>query len=247
MSTPRVVLWDLEHTLIDTGGLTRQLYTDAFNDVFGIRCSEFPHNVGVPERAVLRQTLCWHGLIPTESALLAFHAAVARRCHEALSDGRFHQYSRILPGVLDTLEHLRQQPILHTVYTDNVRPLVQAKLHATGLDQHLVVDCGAYGDDTEHRHELIPTALQSCRARLDTPVAGEDVVVLGDAPANVHAARQAGARMAAVATGFHSPEQLRTAGAATVLPDMSIPSQVDTVLRHARTPALPTVEATDER
>lgn len=92
------------------------------------------------------------------------------------------------------------------------------KLRATGLDTHFRWVCGAFGDDHRDRAELVRIARQRC----DNEGADLDqVVVVGDTPADITAARTAGARAVGVATGRFTTAELDAAGADTTLDDLT--------------------------
>jgi len=83
--------------------------------------------------------------------------------------------------------------------------------------------CGAFGEDAESRHELVPIAIDRARALGCPPVAPDDVIVIGDTPLDVECARRAGVRSLAVATGGCDVDTLLAAGA-----DLAVESLADT-------------------
>jgi phosphoglycolate phosphatase-like HAD superfamily hydrolase len=120
------------------------------------------------------------------------------------------------------------------VLTGNVRKLAEVKLAALGLKSGIDLCIGAYGDDHEERAELVHVARRRAagvHGRLPGDFDGPATVVIGDTPLDIEAALAAGARAIGVATGGYRPDELASAGAHAVLPDLSDTQLVlDTVL-----------------
>src|SRR5262249_15895295 len=91
--------------------------------------------------------------------------------------------------------------VVQSVLTGNVRPMAEMKLGALGLDGHLDLEAGAYGESHEIRSELVHLARGNAARRYGTDFAGTATVLVGDTPLDVAAARATGARVVAVATG----------------------------------------------
>jgi phosphoglycolate phosphatase len=121
--------------------------------------------------------------------------------------------------------------VVQSVLTGNVRPLAEAKLETLGLTGHLDLDIGAYGDHHENRAELVYLARRNAARAYRQDFAGEATVVIGDTPLDVAAARAAGARSVAVATGASSAAELAAAHPDVVLPDLT---HTDAVLAAIR-------------
>jgi len=107
------------------------------------------------------------------------------------------------------------------VLTGNVRPMAEMKLAALGLDDHLDLEAGAYGDSHEVRAELVHVARGNAARRYGTDFAGAATVLVGDTPLDVAAALETGARAVAVATGGTTAARLAESGAHAVLPDLA--------------------------
>jgi len=111
--------------------------------------------------------------------------------------------------------------VVQSVLTGNVRPMAEMKLGALGLDGHLDLEAGAYGESHEIRSELVHLARGNAARRYGTDFAGTATVLVGDTPLDVAAARATGARVVAVATGGTSAAKLAESGADAVLPDLT--------------------------
>ncbi|MER6530660.1 HAD family hydrolase [Streptomyces sp. NPDC001508] len=210
---PELVLWDIDHTLMATRGLGRELWAEAFHQVTGVRMREQADVTGSTERVILRETARLHDVPYTDGLFTAFAEALGavhlRRVAELRERGH------ALPGAVAVLSAVAEQGVRQSVVTGNVRGAAEVKLAVFGLDSYLSLDGGAYGEDGEGRPELLRAALK--RAAVPPGAA----VFLGDTRADVAAGHGAGVRVVAVATGRASASDLGNAGADVVLDDLS--------------------------
>jgi len=125
----------------------------------------------------------------------------------------------VLPGATESLEALaREQEVTQSVLTGNTVEVAYIKLRAFGLDRHLDLSIGAYGNDHRDRSRLVDIARSRAIEQLDTPIQADQVILVGDTPNDVAAALTAGARVIGVASGRYSLEQLTSAGATWSVP-----------------------------
>lgn len=208
----RLVLWDIDHTLIDTRGVGRELSAAAFQRTLGPAMRRQAKIDGITEPVIFRETAKLHGLDTDRSDFERFAAALTEEHLAQAADLR--ERGHALPGAAAALDLLAAHGIQQTVVSGNVRPVAEIKLQVFGLDRHILWDLGAYGEDDDLRAELVRLSLQ----RADTsPV---DAVLIGDTPADVEGAHANGVRVIAVASGRSDEVALREAGAETVLPDL---------------------------
>jgi len=148
-STRRLILWDIDHTLIETRGLGGELYANAFEIATGTRMVHKADVTGQTEPSILIATLRLHGITEDEPHLSRYEAALpaAYDRHRDLLARR----GRILPGARQTLAALASRPqLMQSVLTGNLREVARIKLEVFGLDRYLDLDVGAYGgDDTD--------------------------------------------------------------------------------------------------
>lgn len=209
-----LVLWDIDHTLVDTRGVGRELWAEAFEEVTGQPMREQARIDGSTEPVILRETLELHGLEGSralfERFAQALGAAHIRRAAELRERGH------ALPGAPSLLSALAARDgIVQTAVTGNIRAAAQVKLAAFGLDPYVDLTIGAFGEDADGRPELVRTALGRAQ------VGPESAVLVGDTPSDVQGGLGAGVRVVGVATGRTSAEDLRAAGAAEVVEDLS--------------------------
>ncbi|MFI0820538.1 HAD family hydrolase [Streptomyces sp. NPDC021098] len=209
-----LVLWDIDHTLVDTRGVGRALWAEAFEEVTGRSMREQARVDGSTEPVILRETLKLHGLEPSRALFELFAqalgAAHVRRAAELRDRGRALRGTGALLSALAAREGVRQ-----TVVTGNIRAAAEVKLAAFGLDSFVDLGIGAFGEDADERPELVRIALGRAQ------VLAESAVVVGDTPSDVRGGSGAGVRVVGVATGRTSADELRAAGAAEAVEDLS--------------------------
>lgn len=214
-----LVLWDIDFTLLNAGGASRELYQVVFGELFGRDLLEIAPMAGRTDRAIIRDTLAMAGISEPSRHLDAFLAGLA--AHAAEFQAVVMQRGRALPGAAAALAAVAAVPgparTVQSVLTGNVRPIAEAKLAAFGLQQYLDLDVGAYGDHHEVRAELVHLARRLASKAYGPEFAGRATVLVGDTPLDVAAAVAAGARSVGVTTGPFTAADLTEAGAGTVL------------------------------
>ena len=214
------MLWDVDGTLVHTAGHGREAFTEAFTRLVG----RPPLPGGVPmagrtDYAIALDLLERNGVPQAEERLPAMfeelHAALLRRRRRMANQGHPQ------PGVREALLAVgKHASFLQSLMTGNIAPNAQLKLAAFGLDRLLDLEMGAYGSERGARSELVEVARSKARAKLGVDVPAADTVVVGDTPLDVEAARVAGARAVAVATGPYAMLELERAAPDAILPDL---------------------------
>src|SRR6266567_1772276 len=199
--TPRLlVLWDVDHTLIETRGVGRAIYDQAFLVATGRPMTELANVSGRTELDIMTESLRINGIEPTDEMV----ARLADALIQGYQNGRnrLHTIGRALPGATETLAQLAIRPAAYqSVLTGNLREVARIKLEVFGLDQHLDLAAGAYGDDDPERAKLIAVAQQRAGRRVGVVFDNTATVLVGDTPKDVEAGLAAGVRVLAVATG----------------------------------------------
>ncbi|HVX44882.1 MAG TPA: haloacid dehalogenase-like hydrolase [Mycobacteriales bacterium] len=215
--TDRLLLWDIDSTLIRTGDVSRRAFAAAFHEVTGHAVAELAETSGRTDPAIFSDTLQLHGLRDPGDYFERF----ARRLGPAYRDriDPMRRVGRVLPGARELLAACRIRPgVVQTVLTGNVRESAEIKLEAFSLTPFLRLDVGAYGDDDPHRPNLVPIARRRAAAVFDGPL---DPVIIGDTVHDVSAGLAHGVPVIGVATGRNSAAELRAAGATAVFRDLS--------------------------
>jgi phosphoglycolate phosphatase len=206
-----LVLWDIDGTLVNSAGHGRHAFEDAFRVVVG-REPEWVDYAGRTDHQIAMSML--NGSSDYLPALLDLLAVkLAERKELIAAEG--HVY----PGVPETLAALHEADgVVNSLLTGNIEANAAVKVGAFGLDRWLDFEAGAYGSDPhERRSDLVEIARERAAARYGEPTGA---VLVGDTPLDVLAAREAGARAVAVATGFADPDDLRASRPDALLQDL---------------------------
>ena len=217
-----VILFDIDGTLVRTGGAGKAAMEAALTEEFGLSLAadEVPYS-GRTDVAIGRDLLAAHGVPPTPANL--------RRLHDAYLD-RLPTYlaripGQVCPGVPELLAALKPRAdVTLGLLTGNVRRGAEKKLGHYGLWDHFT--CGGFGDDVDDRDDVARAALravESCAGRRVDPA---DVWVIGDTPLDVKCARAIGAKAVAVATGWHPLADLVASEPDFALADLSDPGEL---------------------
>jgi phosphoglycolate phosphatase-like HAD superfamily hydrolase len=233
----RLVLWDIDGTLVNTGQLGRDAFSEAFQVVTGRapeRAAEtMVEMAGRTDHEIALEFLALHE-IDGHAHLPAFSDALAAAL--AAKEAEIRTVGKALPGAEAALAAVGRSPgVVQSLLTGNIEPNAAVKLAAFGLDVYLDFDVGGFGSDDAHRPNLVAVARRKAKEKYGIEFGPASTVLVGDTPLDVAAGIQGGARVVAVATGPFGPEQLRAAGAGVVLSDLRDTAAVlDAVLERER-------------
>jgi phosphoglycolate phosphatase len=191
----------------------------AFQELFGVPDGmRGVHFQGRTDAWIVSAALAAHGVPRDSPALRRFpHVYLS---HLAQELGQPGPRKGILPGVRELLDVLASRDDVYVaLLTGNYEAAAQVKLEYFDLWRYF--PCGAFGDDAPDRNGLLPKAVARVAACGGPLVAAADAVVIGDTPLDVACAIASGARSIGVATGSHSVEELRAAGADAVFEDFA--------------------------
>lgn len=225
---PTVLLFDIDGTLITTGGAGRRAIVRAFATVYGRpdACNHFSFS-GMTDRAIVRLGLDQIGVTAAEETideLLRRYVALLEEEVWKIDDARY----RIHAGMVEAIDAGHANGCAVGLGTGNVRTGAMTKLRRVGLHERF--DFGGFGDDHELRAELIRRGAERGAQVLGVPLVEARVVVIGDTPKDVQAAQAIGAESIAVATGDHRSDALRAAGATHVFESLSLPGAIEALL-----------------
>ena len=197
-----LVLWDIDHTLIENHGVNKETYALAFELLTGRHAEHRARTEGRTEPEIMRNMLLEHGIEPTpehvarmpdvlESATLSKAVTLRERGQE-------------LPGARDVLTALRLSPgIVQSVLSGNIKPNAVTKLSAFGLDGYIDFEVGGYGSDDEVRANLVSIAQERATVKYGIKFDKANTVLIGDTPRDVQAGRNGGAHVIGVASADH--------------------------------------------
>lgn len=203
---PILVLWDIDHTLVTIGGISREIYELAFEEVIGQPLRELADMAGRTERAILTETLALNVFSNPESKFDDCYAALARAADKLRA--RMHTAGRRLPGATEALAALAEHNAVQSVVTGNLEPIAVTKLEVFDLAERLDFEIGGYGSDGETRLPLIRQAWQWAQRKYSRTFQPVQLVVIGDTPLDMAAAHEVGVRAVGVATGASTVDEL---------------------------------------
>ncbi len=198
MSAPaRLWLFDIDGTLVDTGGAGMQALRDAARECFGAEGPELDL-AGSTDSGVVMEVFRHFAREPDDQGVAAFYATYLTRLGEHLAGGVFS--GKVLPGVVEMLGVLSErEEITLGLLTGNIEGGARAKMVHYGLDHHFAF--GAYGCDHHDRNQLGPLAIERAARHAGRSFSPEETLIIGDTPKDIACARALGARCLAVATG----------------------------------------------
>jgi phosphoglycolate phosphatase-like HAD superfamily hydrolase len=216
----RLVLWDIDGTLVQAGDVGRDIFTEAFQAVLGRAPDQVAARMlamaGRTDPEIALEFLAAHEIAEAdgERHLPAFSEALA-------TAALIRERGRALPGAREILAALgRSDGVVQSLLTGNVQPNALLKLASFELDGYLDFDVGGFGSDNRHRPSLVEVARAKAEGKYGTAFAGPATVLVGDTPLDVDAGRAGGARVVAVATGPYGVAELEATGADAVLADL---------------------------
>jgi phosphoglycolate phosphatase-like HAD superfamily hydrolase len=212
-----LLLWDIDGTLIASGGAGMRALQVALRNVFGIDGSLADIDfAGRTDRWIIRQVFQKFGLPATEENFSRYFEGYVAALPAELAN----PHARVLPGVADLLRAAAAHgEIAQGLLTGNMRRGAQVKLAHHGLWEHFAF--GAFADDSEHRNDLGPHALRRAREHHGVEFSAANVWVIGDTPHDIACGQIIGARTLALATGGYALEQLRAHAPTVVLENLA--------------------------
>jgi phosphoglycolate phosphatase len=225
-----LVLFDIDGTLLLSGGAGVRAMTRAFEHTFGVADAfDGIPIAGFTDSFLLSKALQRAGLDDGHEAHTRFRDEYLRILPDEIAkpgSGR----RGLMPGVEHLLRDLAASDFAHSaLLTGNYQRAAHIKLAHFGVSHYF--SWGAFGDDSPDRTELARLALTRAEERGVPLAAREKPIVIGDTPHDVACARAIGARAVAVATGGYSVDDLHACGADVVLPDLADTAAVIAVLR----------------
>ena len=212
----KYILFDIDGTLIDSGGAGTRSLDLAFEDTFSVPGAfKTIRMAGKTDMQILREGLKLHG-IGVNGAVPAFFETYIRHLRNTIDEKK----GQVKPGIKKALEVLKSDNgSILGLLTGNIREGAMVKLRAFGLDSYF--QTGAFGDDSEDRNKLLPVAVEKLYERTSLKVGFRDCVVIGDTPRDIECSKPYGAFAVAVATGPYEYGVLADAGADVVFEDLS--------------------------
>jgi phosphoglycolate phosphatase len=234
----RLVLWNIDLTLLDVVKVTRLAYAEAFRKITGRPLVQLPQMAGRSEPEIFFDALALNGVslrdaAESERLVVPFGAELATSlaARRDLLTGQ----GQLLPGAAESLAAVAGLAgAVQSVLTGSSRPNATLKLRAFGLDRYVDLAVGGFaGSEAYPKGTLLRVARQRAEEKYGMSFAERATVYIADSPRDVEAARIGGARSVAVASGRAGTAELRDAGADAVLPDLTDTARVVALVSQA--------------
>jgi len=202
----RLVLFDIDGTLVHTGGAGVKAFAKVFAEEFNARDGfEKLKFAGRTDVSLVREFFVYHRITDTPENFIRFFERYVFWLDHILA----HSQTAACPGVLPFVAGLKSlpQPPLIGLLTGNIRLGAEIKLRHFDLWKEF--ETGAFADDSEDRDEIAAVAKQRGSRILGRNLRGEEVLVIGDTPLDIRCGRAIGAKVLAVATGGATLEELK--------------------------------------
>jgi phosphoglycolate phosphatase len=220
MTQPRVVLFDIDETLVHTGGAGARSWAWAFDQLYGIPADIGAHtSAGETDPQVGRAT--FRAVLhrePSHDDLARLYAKYLWHLSEEIWTSPGY---RVLDGAEDLLGHLGEAGVLIGVISGAMEGAAHLKLQPGKLNRYFIF--GAYGSDSPDRTELTRVGIAKAARLHGRDLSKEEVYVVGDTPRDIEGAHAAGATAIGVASGHYNAEELHDAEADHVLKSLSQP------------------------
>jgi phosphoglycolate phosphatase-like HAD superfamily hydrolase len=239
----RLVLWNIDLTLLDVGRVTRAAYADAFRTVTGRPLVQLPQMAGRTDSEIFFEALALNEADVIDSAP-AGEELLGRFAGELAS--AFHarrelitEQGRLLPGARAAVAQVSELPgLVQTLLTGAIKPDAIEKLQAFELEQFFDTEVGGYGSEVFPKGALLLNARRRAAEKYGVEFTEEATLYIADSIRDVAAARIGGAHSLGVASGRSSAAELRDAGADVVLDDLADTAGVVRAVELLTTPAV---------
>jgi phosphoglycolate phosphatase-like HAD superfamily hydrolase len=217
----KLVLFDIDGTLLSSEGMGRASMQRALDEVFGSPGSPAYRYDGKTDRQIVREVMRLEGHSDEhiDARMEKLMDLYLEGLRAGAKSGKFNVQP--LAGVREILDALEaRNDVVLGLLTGNIAPGARIKLTAAGIDPDRF-RVNAFGSDHEHRPSLPAIAQRRANEILGLDIGGERLVVIGDTPADIECGRSLGARAIGVASGHYTVEQLLAHKPYAALPSLS--------------------------
>ena len=214
----RLILFDVDQTLISTRGGDRKALNDTFQELHGIADAfEGISFGGRMDLSIMDQVYSHWGVAEGDRCLSDFKARYFELLEQVLKDW---EMGIVYPGIPELLRALDSRAEVQLgLATGNFRESAFIKLRKYGLDTFF--EEGGFGGDHPDRPKVVADAIVKCQALSRKVYEREDIFVIGDSVSDVEAGRANGINSVAVATGHYDTVKLKALGPTFVFDDLS--------------------------
>jgi phosphoglycolate phosphatase-like HAD superfamily hydrolase len=214
----KAVLWDIDGTLISTGGAGAVAWQRAFEELYGVEANIDEHTrAGMTDPEITE--IIFNEVVGREGTREEHAEVVAKYLEhmpEAVAESKGYE---VKPGIAEILPRLAEAGIAQGIVTGNVEAAARIKLARGGLDKYLAF--GGYGSDDRGRVKVTRHAIERGGEVTGAPLDLAATISVGDTPRDVSAGHGAGIRVVGVATGAYSVAEQEAAGADWAIEDVT--------------------------
>lgn len=213
----KLILFDIDGTLIDTAGAGSRSLNFAFREYFFIENAFAGISMGgKTDIQIIKEGLNKHNLVHNKGIINDIVEVYLKYLKVEMDNDRKH----VMAGVCEILDVIGNNgsDCCVGLLTGNIETGARIKLQPFGLNQYFL--SGAFGSDDEDRNKLLPFAVKRFESISGRTIDYKDCIIVGDTPRDVYCAKPYGARCIAVATGTYNSESLYDAGADVVMEDL---------------------------
>jgi phosphoglycolate phosphatase len=214
----RAVLWDIDGTLLTTGGAGAVAWQRAFGELYGVEANIDEHTrAGMTDPEI---TEIIFDEVVGRKGTSAEHAEVVAKYLEYMPDAVAESSGyRIMPGIEEILPRLAEAGIVQGIVSGNIEPAARIKLERGDLNKYL--SFGGFGSDARDRTEVTLRAIERGGEAAGAPLDLAATISVGDTPRDITAGHGAGIRVVGVATGAYSLAEQKDAGADWPIADVT--------------------------
>ena len=229
----RLVLFDIDGTLLNSEGLGRASMQRALGEIFGSPGNPAYRYDGKTDKQIVRDVMRLEGHTDEhiDSRMDSLILLYLEGLRVGAKSGKFNVRPHV--GVVELLDALdAREDVVLGLLTGNVEAGAKVKLTAAGIDPNRF-RVNAYGSDHENRPQLPAIAKRRASETLGLDIAGERIVVIGDTPADIECGRSLGAKAIGVATGHYTVEQLEAHNPYAAFPSLGDTAKLLDTIVHA--------------
>ncbi len=212
----KLILFDIDGTLISSGGAGTRALNKSFNEIFSIPDGfQGVRMAGRTDIEIMKEGMLRHNINPEAKLVKRMIDGYIYHLGKEINNNGRH----LKPGIKEALDYLNSMEGIYLgLLTGNLEDGARIKLEPFGIN--LYFPFGAFGSDDEDRNRLLPIALKKFSDIYKINIKSEDTVVIGDTPRDVSCSKPFGAYSVVVSTGPYSLEELQNSGADIVLKDL---------------------------
>jgi phosphoglycolate phosphatase len=221
LSHETLVLWDVDHTLIENGGVSKETYALAFELLVGHAPTARPATDGRTDFQIMYELLAANSVDNSKYVNISqFHDVLTEAMSRKVLELSRRGY--VLPGAIGALTTLsKMHTVIQSVLTGNIAPNAAAKLSPFELDKWVDLEVGGFGSDNSVRSRLVDASREKVANKYGITFDRSSTILIGDTLLDIKAAHDGGAKVIAVATGAYTIDQLAKAGADVTLESLA--------------------------